>query len=168
MATPKCLHTVGYTRLSKTGCINGQYELPAVLLADPPPHKMGMPLRFANCLRLLPTLPRTQPQYLTSRRASPPFETMQSLLRWGIENTDQSQDGSTPQPPPQPRHYDPELIDAILGKPDAVLMKVRNRSFTVVSEPFNQCELKRKLWLRPLTKAERKVTGLSLLIISKW
>lgn len=45
---------------------------------------------------------------------------MDSLLRWSIEN-------STPRgadaPPPVRRDLDPEIIDYILGKPDAVLMK---------------------------------------------
>lgn len=46
---------------------------------------------------------------------------MESLLRWGIQN-------STPldpnRPPPQPRtDLDPGIIDHILGKSDAVLMK---------------------------------------------
>ncbi|KAF8511860.1 armadillo-type protein [Gautieria morchelliformis] len=47
---------------------------------------------------------------------------MESLLRWGIENA--TTDGSSPGPPPEPRKdLDPNIIDAILGKPDAVLMK---------------------------------------------
>jgi hsp70-interacting protein len=48
---------------------------------------------------------------------------MESLLRWSIENA--TMDGSSPGPPPEPRKdLDPDIIDAILGKPDAVLMKV--------------------------------------------
>jgi hsp70-interacting protein len=48
---------------------------------------------------------------------------MESLLRWSIENA--ATDGSGPRPPPEPRKdLDPGIIDAILGKPDAVLMKV--------------------------------------------
>lgn len=43
---------------------------------------------------------------------------MDSLLRWGIEN---STGGSAPT---QPRKdLDPGIIDHILGKPDSVLMK---------------------------------------------
>lgn len=46
---------------------------------------------------------------------------MESLLRWGIANS-APQDGT--QPPSQPRtDLDPGIIDAILGKSDAELMK---------------------------------------------
>ena len=46
---------------------------------------------------------------------------MESLLRWGIANS-APQDGN--QPPPQARtDLDPGIIDAILGKSDAELMK---------------------------------------------
>ncbi|TFK71213.1 nucleotide exchange factors-like protein [Pluteus cervinus] len=44
---------------------------------------------------------------------------MQSLLRWGIENSDTS----NPNAPPVRKDLNPEIIDMILGKPDAVLMK---------------------------------------------
>lgn len=44
---------------------------------------------------------------------------MQSLLRWGIEN---SEPGAS-QPPAERKELDPGVIDMILGKPDAVLMK---------------------------------------------
>ncbi|KAH6912019.1 adenyl-nucleotide exchange factor [Coprinopsis sp. MPI-PUGE-AT-0042] len=50
---------------------------------------------------------------------------MQSLLRWSIENsTPYDSDPNAPRPPP-PRNsnLNPEIIDAILGKPDAELMK---------------------------------------------
>ncbi len=43
---------------------------------------------------------------------------MESLLRWGITNSDPNG------PPPQPRKdLDPAIIDMILGKSDAELMK---------------------------------------------
>ncbi len=46
---------------------------------------------------------------------------MESLLRWGIENSAVTNEQ---QPPVQPRKdLDPAIIDHILGKPDAVLMK---------------------------------------------
>ena len=46
---------------------------------------------------------------------------MESLLRWGIEH---SSGGNGQQQPTQPRKdLDPAIIDHILGKPDAVLMK---------------------------------------------
>jgi hsp70-interacting protein len=46
---------------------------------------------------------------------------MESLLRWGIEN---STPGDASQPAPQTRKdLDPAIIDAILGKSDAELMK---------------------------------------------
>ena len=46
---------------------------------------------------------------------------MESLLRWSIANS-APQDAN--QPPPRPRtDLDPGIIDAILGKPDAELMK---------------------------------------------
>jgi len=47
---------------------------------------------------------------------------MESLLRWGIENSTSSTDASNP--PPAPRQdLDPAIIDMILGKSDAELMK---------------------------------------------
>jgi hypothetical protein len=48
---------------------------------------------------------------------------MQSLLRWGIENS--GNDGSTPGVAPltQRTDLDPGIIDAILGRPDSELMK---------------------------------------------
>lgn len=46
---------------------------------------------------------------------------MEHLLRWGIANSD-PRDAN--QPPPRPRtDLNPEIIDAILGKSDAELMK---------------------------------------------
>jgi hsp70-interacting protein len=45
---------------------------------------------------------------------------MESLLHWSIAHTDPNA------PPPDPermRHLDPAIIDQILGKPDAVMMK---------------------------------------------
>ncbi|KAJ7756351.1 nucleotide exchange factor Fes1-domain-containing protein [Mycena metata] len=47
---------------------------------------------------------------------------MESLLRWGIENSTPQNDASNP--PPAPRQdLDPATIDMILGKSDAELMK---------------------------------------------
>jgi len=49
---------------------------------------------------------------------------MQSLLRWGIENSGNGDDSGTGiAPPPQRTDLDPGIIDAILGKPDSELMK---------------------------------------------
>jgi len=45
---------------------------------------------------------------------------MDSLLRWSIEH---STPGSADAPPPARKDLDPGIIDHILGKPDAVLMK---------------------------------------------
>lgn len=45
---------------------------------------------------------------------------MESLLRWGIENADSN---AAPLDPNHVRKLDPAIIDHILGKPDAVLMK---------------------------------------------
>jgi len=45
---------------------------------------------------------------------------MDSLLRWSIEH---STPRSADAPPPARRDINPEIIDHILGKPDAVLMK---------------------------------------------
>lgn len=45
---------------------------------------------------------------------------MDSLLRWSIEN---STPRSADAPPPARKDLDPEIIDYLLGKPDAVLMK---------------------------------------------
>ena len=48
---------------------------------------------------------------------------MQSLLRWGIENST-PQDGNANAPPPTRRSdLNPEIIDLLLGKSDAELMK---------------------------------------------
>ena len=44
---------------------------------------------------------------------------MQSLLRWSIENASPPTD----RPPVDPKNLDPAIIDMILGKPDAELMK---------------------------------------------
>ena len=44
---------------------------------------------------------------------------MQSLLRWSIENSEAGE----PQPPSERKELDPAVIDMILGKPDAELMK---------------------------------------------
>jgi hypothetical protein len=44
---------------------------------------------------------------------------MQSLLRWGVENSTQS----TGLPPTTTNKLDPGIIDHILGKPDAQLMR---------------------------------------------
>jgi hsp70-interacting protein len=46
---------------------------------------------------------------------------MQSLLRWSIENS--SQDASERIQPAQRQQLDPGIVDMILGKPDAELMK---------------------------------------------
>jgi len=47
---------------------------------------------------------------------------MESLLRWGIENSTPQNNASNP--PPAPRQdLDPAIIDMILGKSDAELMK---------------------------------------------
>ena len=46
---------------------------------------------------------------------------MQSLLRWGIENS--SNDGSATGAAVRRTDLDPGIIDAILGRPDAELMK---------------------------------------------
>ncbi|KAJ7042965.1 nucleotide exchange factor Fes1-domain-containing protein [Mycena alexandri] len=47
---------------------------------------------------------------------------MESLLRWGIENSTPQNDTSNP-PPAARQDLDPAIIDMILGKSDAVLMK---------------------------------------------
>jgi hypothetical protein len=44
---------------------------------------------------------------------------MQSLLRWSIENSS----SDVPSPPTRRTDLDPGIIDAILGRPDSVLMK---------------------------------------------
>ena len=49
-----------------------------------------------------------------------PTRPMDSLLRWSIEN---STPRSADAPPPARKDIDPEIIDYILGKSDAVLMK---------------------------------------------
>ncbi|KAH7911137.1 nucleotide exchange factor Fes1-domain-containing protein [Hygrophoropsis aurantiaca] len=47
---------------------------------------------------------------------------MESLLRWGIENSTPSSGDNAP-PPARRQDLDPAIIDHILGKPDAQLMK---------------------------------------------
>lgn len=54
---------------------------------------------------------------------------MESLLRWSIENTVPESGPSTPKDPR--KDFDPGIIEAILGKPDAVLMKVRSLSRSI-------------------------------------
>ncbi|KAG6856192.1 hypothetical protein H0H87_006732 [Tephrocybe sp. NHM501043] len=51
----------------------------------------------------------------------PLFPTMQSLLRWSIENSG-APDSNAPLPAPR-KDLDPAIIDMILGRPDAELMK---------------------------------------------
>lgn len=46
---------------------------------------------------------------------------MESLLRWGIENSDPN---AAITPSQRLKDLDPGIIDMILGKPDSVLMKV--------------------------------------------
>ena len=48
---------------------------------------------------------------------------MQSLLRWSIENSTPLDSAPTDRPLVEHRNIDPAIIDAILGKPDAELMK---------------------------------------------
>lgn len=49
---------------------------------------------------------------------------MQSLLRWGIENSSDGRDSATSTAPlTQRANLDPAIIDAILGRPDSELMK---------------------------------------------
>ena len=49
---------------------------------------------------------------------------MQSLLRWGIENSGNDDGSATGAVPPARRtDLDPGIIDAILGRPDSELMK---------------------------------------------
>ncbi len=84
--------------------------LPQVLCSSTTivPNITGYPI--ANLILLLSQLNHSQI-----------FIDMQSLLRWGIEN---SNDGGTTQGPQEPhRKLDPEVIDMILGKPDSELMK---------------------------------------------
>jgi hypothetical protein len=50
---------------------------------------------------------------------------MESLLRWGIENSTNKNGSGTPQPPPRDiSQLDPGIIDMILGRPDSAKMKV--------------------------------------------
>src|ERR1700761_5646661 len=49
---------------------------------------------------------------------------MQSLLRWGIENSSNEDSPAAPSVPTQRMaDLDPGVIDAILGRPDSELMK---------------------------------------------
>jgi hsp70-interacting protein len=48
---------------------------------------------------------------------------MQSLLRWSIENSTPLDSAPGDRPPVVRKDLDPGIIDMILGKPDAVLMK---------------------------------------------
>ena len=48
---------------------------------------------------------------------------MQSLLRWSIENSTPLDSAPSDRPPVERKNLDPAIIDMILGKPDAELMK---------------------------------------------
>lgn len=48
---------------------------------------------------------------------------MESLLRWSIENSTPLDNAPTDRPPAQRIDLDPAIIDTILGKPDAEVMK---------------------------------------------
>lgn len=48
---------------------------------------------------------------------------MQSLLRWSIENSGAGGEENAGGPPQPRTDLDPAIIDQILGKPDAELMK---------------------------------------------
>lgn len=48
---------------------------------------------------------------------------MQSLLRWSIENSTPSDGTATDRPTVERKNLDPAIIDMILGRPDAELMK---------------------------------------------
>ena len=48
---------------------------------------------------------------------------MQSLLRWSIENSTPYDSSPSAIPPVRREDLNPEIIDMILGKPDAQLMK---------------------------------------------
>jgi len=48
---------------------------------------------------------------------------MQSLLRWSIENSSALDSLPSDRPPPRRDDLNPEIIDLLLGKPDAQLMK---------------------------------------------
>ena len=52
-----------------------------------------------------------------------PTTTMDSLLRWSIENSTPLDSAPGDRPPVQRQDLNPEIIDMILGKPDAELMK---------------------------------------------
>lgn len=47
---------------------------------------------------------------------------MENLLRWGIEHSTRDENGQPVTPQPR-QDLDPGVIDAILGKPDSVLMQ---------------------------------------------
>lgn len=48
---------------------------------------------------------------------------MQSLLRWSIENSTPLDSAPSDRPPAPRQDLNPEIIDLLLGKPDAELMK---------------------------------------------
>src|SRR5258705_11321089 len=48
---------------------------------------------------------------------------MESLLRWSIENSSPNDGSSSVAAPVERKNLDPEIIDHILGKPDAERMK---------------------------------------------
>ena len=52
-----------------------------------------------------------------------PTTTMDALLRWSIENSTPLDSALGDRPPVQREDLNPEIIDMILGKPDAELMK---------------------------------------------
>ena len=48
---------------------------------------------------------------------------MKSLLRWSLENSTPLDSAPSDRPPLAPKDLDPGIIDMILGRPDAELMK---------------------------------------------
>ena len=48
---------------------------------------------------------------------------MESLLRWSIENSTPLDSAPSDRPPVERQNLDPAIIDMLLGKPDAELMK---------------------------------------------
>ena len=79
---------------------------------------------FEHILPISSTLPNINIIHIQRLLVPYTTYTMQSLLRWSIENsTPLDSAPSDDRPPVERKNLDPAIIDMILGKPDAELMK---------------------------------------------
>jgi hypothetical protein len=87
--------------------------------------------RVESNVTLLPTPLRP---YAAKLQRAWPGDSMESLLRWGIENS-VPEDEKNQLPRRDISQLDPGIIDQILGKPDAVQMKVSTSPILLRTTP---------------------------------